>query len=147
MASEPIRAPLPRPRAGLAPRSAAEGFTLIEVLLVITIIGILLSIAIPSYRQSVLRARETALRENLHVLRQTIEQFTLDKQRPPSSLDELATAGYLRTLPRDITGSADTWQVEYSDLVISPEQTTTGISDVRSGSPAIATDGTPYNTW
>lgn len=138
MASEPIRARLPRPRAG---------FTLIEILLVITIIGILLSIAIPSYRQSVLRARETALRENLHVLRQTIEQFTLDKQRPPHSLDELATAGYLRTLPRDITGSADTWQIEYSDLVISPEQTTTGISDVRSGSPALATDGTPYNTW
>lgn len=123
------------------------GFTLIEMLIVISIIGILLSIAIPSYRQSVVRAREAVLRENLFVLRSTIEQFTLDKERAPGSLEELVDEGYLRALPPDITGSSSTWQVETSDFLISPEQSGTGISDVRSGSTAVSTEGTPYNTW
>jgi general secretion pathway protein G len=107
------------------------------------------------------------LGQNLFVLRATIEQFTLDKEQAPTSLDELVSEGYLRVIPADITGSNDTWQPEYSDLLISPEQSGTGISDVRSGSSAIATDGqsgtgisdvrsgssaiatdgTPYSTW
>ena len=124
-----------------------QGFTLIEMLIVVSIIGILLSLAIPSYRQSLVRAREAVLKENLYTLRQTVEQFTLDKQRPPQALDELIAEGYLRSLPRDITGSADTWEVEYSDLAVSPEQTVSGISDVRSGSAAVSSEGTPYNTW
>jgi general secretion pathway protein G len=123
------------------------GFTLIEMLIVISIIGILLSIAIPSYRQSVVRAREAVLRENLYVLRSTIEQFTIDKERAPSSLEELVDEGYLRAIPRDITGNSSTWQVETSDVLISPEQSGTGISDVHSGSSAVSTEGTPYNTW
>jgi len=124
-----------------------RAFTLIEMMLVIALIGILLSIAIPSYRQSVLKAREAVLRENLHVLRKTIDQFTLDKKRPPASLDELVAEGYLRKLPLDITGSATTWRVEYSDIFLTPDQTTTGISDVRSGSDAVSSDGTPYSSW
>jgi general secretion pathway protein G len=123
------------------------GFTLIEILIVISIISILISIAIPSYRQSILRARESVLKENLYVLRSTIEQFTLDKERAPSSLEELVAEGYLRALPPDITGSSTTWEVEYSDFLISPEQGSPGISDVRSGSGEVSTDGTPYNTW
>jgi general secretion pathway protein G len=130
-----------------ADRRPRGGFTLIEILIVISIISILISIAIPSYRQSVVRARESVLKQNLYVLRSTIEQFTLDKERAPTSLDELVTEGYLRALPPDITGSSTTWQVEYSDFLISPEQGGTGISDVHSGSGEVSTEGTPYNTW
>ncbi|HKZ52080.1 MAG TPA: prepilin-type N-terminal cleavage/methylation domain-containing protein [Candidatus Acidoferrales bacterium] len=132
---------------GRTGRCRRAGFTLIEILIVISIISILISIAIPTYRQSVIRARESVLKENLYVLRSTIEQFTLDKERAPASLEELVTEGYLRALPPDITGSSTTWQVEYSDFLISPEQGSTGISDVRSGSSQVSTEGTPYNTW
>lgn len=128
-------------------RSPSEGFTLMEIFIVITIILILLAVAIPSYRQSVLRARETVLRENLFVLRKTIEEFTLDKKRPPFSLGEVVTEGYLRALPPDITGSPDTWQEEHCDLLLSPEQTSAGLCDVRSGSSELSTQGTPYNAW
>lgn len=124
-----------------------RGFTLVEVLLVISVILILASIAVPSYRQHVRRARETALRQNLYALRSTIQAFMLDRQRPPSSLEELVTAGYLGFIPKDITGRNDTWEVEYSNEPISPEQSGPGVIDVRSGSADIATDGTPYNTW
>jgi general secretion pathway protein G len=127
------------------PHSA--GFTLLEIFIVITIILILLSIAIPSYRHSVVRARETVLRENLFVLRKTIEEFTLDKKRPPFSLGELVAEDYFRTLPPDITGTADSWQEEYCDLLLSPEQSSTGLCDVRSGSALVSSEGTPYNTW
>ncbi len=127
--------------------SVSAGFTLLEIFIVITIILILLSIAIPSYRHSVVRARETVLRENLFVLRKTIEEFTLDKKRPPFSLGELVAEDYFRTLPPDITGTADSWQEEYCDLLLSPEQSSTGLCDVRSGSAAVSAEGTPYNTW
>lgn len=127
--------------------AVTRGFTLVEVLLVITVILILASIAVPSYRQHVRRARETALRQNLYTLRSTIQAFTLDKQRSPNSLDELVTAGYLGVIPKDITGQRDTWQVEYSDELISPEQPGPDVIDVRSGSTDLSTDGTPYNTW
>jgi general secretion pathway protein G len=102
---------------------------------------------VPSYRQSVLRARESVLRENLRILRSTIDQFTLDKKRAPTSLDELVSEGYLRALPRDITGSAETWQVVYADTFLTPDQTAAGIVDVRSGSDALSSDGTPYSSW
>jgi len=131
----------------MRPRRIQDGFTLIEMLIVVTLIGILISIAVPSYRQSVLRARESVLRENLYILRSTIDQFTLDKKRAPASLDELVTEGYLRALPRDITSSPDTWQVEYEDVYLAADQTQTGITNVRSGSDAISTEGTPYSSW
>ncbi len=139
---------LPTPlRSGRRPIASQRGFTLIELMIVITIIAILLSIAIPSYRHSIIRAREAVLKENLYILRTSIQQFTVDKERPPGSLDELVSEGYIHAVPPDITGAPDTWQLEYSDVLISPEQMNTGISGVHSGSEAVASDGTPYSTW
>ncbi len=128
-------------------RQRAGGFTLIEIMIVITIIGILISIAIPNYRQSIIRAREAVFRQNLAVLRSSIQQFTLDKERPPDSLEELVSEGYLNVVPPDITGSSSSWQVEYSEELVSPEQSEPGISSVRSGSTETASDGTPYSSW
>ncbi len=129
------------------PQRRAGGFTLIEIMIVITIIGILISIAIPNYRQSIIRAREAVFRQNLAVLRSSIQQFTLDKERPPDSLEELVSEGYLNVVPPDITGSSSSWQVEYSEELVSPEQSEPGISSVRSGSTETASDGTPYSSW
>jgi len=91
------------------------------MMLVIAIIGILAAMSVPRYRRYVTRAREAVFQENLFMLRATIERFTLDQKRPPTSLQELVSQGYLAQLPKDITGSADTWVVEYSDLSFDPE--------------------------
>ncbi len=111
------------------------------------IIAILISIAAPMYSVSIVRARESALRQDLHHLRQSIDQFTMDKQRAPQSLDELVSAGYLRSLPIDpFTKNAD-WEVIMEDVMTSIDQTQPGITDVRSTSPAISLDGSAYNSW
>ena len=129
-------------------RKLAAGFTLIELMIVMSIMLILISIAIPMYQQSIVRAREAVLRQDLFSLRSVIDQFTLDKQRAPQSLDELVSEHYLKQLPKDpFTGSSDTWQVVQEDVVISVDQTQPGISDVHSGSNLTGSDGTAYSTW
>ena len=125
------------------------GFTLLEMMVVITIILILLSLATGRYVRSVERAKEAALKQDLAVMRKAIDEYTLDKLAAPQSLDDLVSAGYLREVPTDpITGKKD-WLVDYeTDVLISPEQTSTGISDVHSASDRISSfEGTPYNTW
>ena len=100
------------------------------------------------YQQSIVRAREAVLRQDLFSLRTVIDQFTLDKQRAPQSLDELVQEHYLKQLPKDpFTGSSDTWQVVQEDSIMSVDQTQPGISDVHSGSNLIGSDGTAYSTW
>lgn len=126
----------------------SRGFTLVELMIVIAIIAILVAVAAPIYSQSILRAKEATLRQDLFNLRQSIDQFTMDKQRAPQSLDELVTAGYFRELPKDpFTNSSETWVPVQEDVYNSIDQTQPGISDVHSGAPGTASDGTPYSSW
>jgi general secretion pathway protein G len=128
-------------------RSGA-GFTLIELMIVITIIMILAGIAAVHYDRTVQRAREATLRTDLQVMRQAIENFTLDKQAAPQSLQDLVDAKYLRDVPVDPMTHQQDWQLKIGDTVMSPDQTTVGIEDVHSNSEqASQTEGTPYNTW
>src|SRR5207253_10980471 len=125
-----------------------RGFTLLELMIVITIIAILASIAIPMYRAVVLRSKETVLKNNLHELRTTIDQYTADKKKAPQTLQDLVDAGYYREIPIDpITNSRDTWEVVTDTSLSTPDQTQSGIVDIKSGSVAISSEGTPYNTW
>ena len=128
---------------------SAAGFTLIELVIVISIILILLSVAAPIYRTSIIRSREAVLRDNLFTMRTLIDQYTVDKQEAPQSLQDLVTAGYLRDVPVDpFTGSSGTWEEVYeSDVVTNPDQTLSGITDVRSGSNLRSLSGDLYSSW
>ncbi len=129
-------------------RTKTRGFTLIELMIVISIILILMGVAIPNYQRSVLHAKESVLRQDLMVLRDAIDQYTLDKEKAPQSLQDLVTANYLKEIPKDpITGSNDTWQTVQEDTLMAVDQQEPGIDDVHSGSQATASDGTAYNTW
>jgi general secretion pathway protein G len=121
---------------------------LIELMVVISIIVILMSVAIPRYQNSILRARETVLHDDLYTLRSTIDQYTLDKQKAPQALQDLVEAGYLKQLPKDpFTNSRDSWVPVQDDSLMSPDQTQPGIIDVHSASDLNSTEGTAYNTW
>jgi general secretion pathway protein G len=125
-----------------------RGFTLIELMIVISLILILVSISIPAYNQSILRAKESVLKQDLFQLRSLISQYTLDKQKAPQSLDDLVQAGYIMQIPNDpMTGSNSTWTVEQEDSLMSVDQQDPGISDVHSGAEQISSDGTAYTTW
>jgi general secretion pathway protein G len=130
-------------------RSGGEsGFTLVELMIVMTIIGILSAIAIPSFIQSVKKAKEAALKEDLHTMRMAIDSYTVDKEKAPQGLDDLVQSGYLKSLPIDpMTSRSDTWITGMSDTLMDINETQGGIDDVHSGSQALATDGTTYNTW
>ena len=124
-----------------------RGFTLIEMMIVISIMLILIAIAVPAYQNSVVRAREAVLRQNLFTLRSLIQQYTLDKQKAPQSLDDLVSAGYMKQIPKDPTTNAADWTVDQDDSISSPDQQDPGINDVHSASTATASDGTAYSSW
>ncbi len=129
-------------------RKNESGFTLVELMIVMTIIGILAAIAIPSYIRSIQKAKEAVLREDLHTMRTAIDSYTVDKEKAPDSLDDLVQAGYLKSIPIDpMTSSSDTWITGQSDTMTDINETQGGMDDVHSGSEGIASDGTTYNTW
>jgi general secretion pathway protein G len=129
------------------PRLARRGFTLIELMIVISIIFILIGMAAGMYQKSILHAREAVLKKDLQTMREAIDNYTLDKQQAPQSLQDLVDGGYLRQVPPDPVCHRDDWQVHISDTVISPDQTGSGIDDVHSGCEQTGTDGTSYTTW
>ena len=136
------------PKAGSRkPKALQSGFTLLELMVVIFIIMILASIAMPVYNQSVVQARESVLRSNLGTLRSVISQYTLDKQKAPQSLDDLVSAGYLRQIPTDPMTRQSNWEVVQEDVMMAVDQQDPGITDVHSASNATASDGTAYSTW
>lgn len=113
-----------------------------------SILLILITIAIPIYNQSILRARESVLRQDLFTMRQVIDQYTLDKQKAPQALEDLVSAGYIKLIPNDpFTGRNDTWQPVQEDVTLDPSVTEPGISDVHSGSNQVGSDGTAYSSW
>jgi len=135
--------------SSLVTRHGSSAFTLIELMVVITLILILASFAMPMFHIAVVHAREAVLRDDLFTMRKMIDEFTVDKQRPPTSLEELVDAGYLRGgVPVDpFTGSNETWRTDTQDVPISADQSTSGIVDVHSGSDDESIDGTPYSSW
>jgi general secretion pathway protein G len=129
-------------------RLRQRGFTLIELMVVISIIVILLSLAIPNYQKSIEHAKETALHSDLYTIRSLIDQYTLDKQKAPQSLDDIVQAGYLKELPKDpFTNARDTWVPVTDDSIMTPDQTDPGIIDVHSGSDQTSSEGTAYSSW
>ena len=129
-------------------RSGEGGFTLVELMIVMAIIMILATIAIPIYVRTLQRAKEATLREDLHTMRTAIDSYTIDKEKAPDSLDDLVQAGYLKSIPVDpITSSNETWITGMSDTMTDINETQGGLDDVHSGSQALASDGTTYNTW
>jgi general secretion pathway protein G len=125
-----------------------RGFTLIELMIVISIILILVGIAAMKYDRVVQHSKEAVLRTDLRAIRDAIEHYTLDKQAAPQSVDDLQQAGYLRAVPVDPMTQAKDWVAQFDSVVLSPEQTSTGMVDVHSNSNKVSPfDGTPYNEW
>jgi general secretion pathway protein G len=124
-----------------------RGFTFVELMVVITIIVILITMAIPIYNRSILRAKESVLHSNLFTLREVIDQYSYDKQKAPQSLQDLVSEGYLRKIPTDpMTGSND-WRTIMEDASQSINQSEPGIWEVKSTSDKTSLDGTPYSDW
>jgi len=123
------------------------GFTLIEMVIVIAIISILLSMAVSNYNASIGRARDATMKQNLFTMRQMIQEFTLDKQRAPQSLEEISQAGYIKEIPPDPCTHQKDWAVVQEDVLLAVDQNQPGITDVHSVCPLRASDGTAYAEW
>ncbi|MBK5292861.1 MAG: type II secretion system protein [Acidobacteriia bacterium] len=135
-------------RNGKEVTRARRGYTLVEIVIVLTIISILVSISVPLYQKAILRTKESVLRSNLFSIRTVIDEYTYDKQKAPQSLQDLVSEGYLRQIPEDpITGNNQSWKIVMEDSLTMVSQTEPGIFDVRSGSDKTSLEGTPYTEW
>ena len=124
------------------------GFTFIELMIVMAIIAVLMAVALPIYTRSIIRSKESVLKNNLFTLRTVIDEYTYDKQKAPQTLEDLVSDGYLRQVPIDpITGTADSWKLIMEDASNTVNQTMPGIFDVRSGAEGTSQEGTPYSDW
>jgi general secretion pathway protein G len=125
----------------------SRGFTLIEMMIVISLLLILISIALPTYNRAILRTRESVLKQDLFTLRNVIDQYTLDKQKAPQTLDDIVTAGYMKKIPIDPFTNEANWAVEQEDPTTAVNPDEVGIGDVHSASNQTASDGTAYSSW
>jgi general secretion pathway protein G len=134
--------------SGSSKRARRRGFTFVELMVVVTIIVILISMAIPIYQRSILRAKESVLKNNLFTIRTCIDNYTYDKQKAPQQLQDLVSEGYLQKIPVDpMTGSNQGWRTVMEDASQSVSQSEPGIFDVKSSSDKMGLDGTPYADW
>lgn len=124
------------------------GFTIMELMVSMAIVLVVISVAVPLYQKSIVRSRESVLRQNLFSMRTVIDEYTYDKQKAPQQLEDLVREGYLRQVPVDpIVGNNSSWKIIMEDAGTAVNQTEAGIFDVRSGSEKISLEGTPYSEW
>lgn len=133
--------------AGVKTKRRHQGFTLIEMMIVVSLMLILVSIALPVYNRSILRTKESVLKQDLFTLRQVIDQYTMDKQKAPQSLEDIVQAGYIKQIPKDPFTNEPNWTVDQEDATQAVDQQEPGIVDVHSSSNLTATDGTAYSSW
>ena len=128
-------------------KSTSKGFTLIEMMIVVSLVLILISIALPNYNRAILRSKEGVLKQDLFVLREVIDQYTMDKKKAPQALDDIVQAGYLKQIPKDPFTNEANWEVEQEEGDQAVDQAEPGIRDVHSASNLTAMDGTAYSSW
>jgi general secretion pathway protein G len=129
-------------------KHSRRGFTLIELMVVMAVISIIVSMAVPMYQKSIIRSKESVLKNNLFTMRTVIDEYTYDKQKAPQSLQDLVTEGYLRAVPIDpMTNSDQTWRPVMEDSSNTTSQSEPGLFDVHSGSDQKSLEGSPYSEW